>query len=254
MKRVAIGILVLTQVLLASLALAGDWGISASSQWRSEYLGSSGFVCHKGPVVQNDLFIRMPYGFSVDIWHSVGLDDKDLSSNGGDEIDLTVQWAGKMKFLPWPEAQKIRWSFGAAYFVLPEFEKIGGDFYEVYFVAERGFQANEQHTITPYIKVEAMFPSSGKSSLIGTYSHFGVKHLWKITSWLSLNHELSLMYDSGVCRADNGLLGKYSIGLNLRVYKAVSLDLGPLKVSFPIAGAGDRKPEVAYGAGVNLTF
>lgn len=47
-------------------------------------------LVHDDWMLWTELNLELPKGFFVNIWHSVGLDDNELSSNDGDEIDITA--------------------------------------------------------------------------------------------------------------------------------------------------------------------
>ena len=102
MKRILIllSVVIIFGVMVSPAIADNEISVSFSSKLWPRYLGADGTIYHDEPVLQSDIFISLPKGFYFDIWHSVGLDDTDLSSNFGDEgPNFTLGWSGNWKNL-----------------------------------------------------------------------------------------------------------------------------------------------------------
>ena len=51
---------------------------------------------HDSWLLWTDASFDLPQGFYLGVWHYMGLDDNDLSSNGGDELDPYLGWKGTL--------------------------------------------------------------------------------------------------------------------------------------------------------------
>lgn len=219
--------------------------ITLSSKIWTKYLGTNGFVYHEEPVIQTDLFISLPKGFYVDIWHSVGLDDNNLSSNYGNELDYTLGWSGEIKgFL---------FDTGISYFdIYKTFENSGEDIIQPYVVLSKEIPVSNS-VFSPYLKAELPFSAKNSNSK-GIYLYAGINHLLELTEKLSVNHEMYFLHDNGAFGLNSGIIGGYNAGLSYNISNHVILEPILIKTTTPLFGAELRKTETVFGSGITFNF
>jgi len=231
-----------------SLANAEDEKVSVSfsSKVWSRYLGSDSAVIHDDPVLQNDVFILLANGFYFNIWQSVGLDDTDLSSNFGDELDFTLGWNGNI--------DKFGLDMGIIYIDgLPVFEMAQGDSLMPYIELNRGFDITAKHSLTPYAKLELLFPLNGDYSSSDISG--GIKHNWQLSDRFAISQKAYLLYDNGVWGFDDGVIGGYNMDLSWKLSEKFAINPLMLKITTPMASLNDgRKTEMVFGTGLTFHF
>jgi hypothetical protein len=97
--------------------------ITLTSWTRAQYLGVNGSIFLDNPVIQTDLGLRWD-NLYANIWWSVGLDDSDLNSNFGDEVDLTLGWA--------KTNGRFTWDTGLLYLEVVNLCRLHNDFVSLY--------------------------------------------------------------------------------------------------------------------------
>lgn len=226
-----------------------DISVTLSSKVWSKYLGTTGSIVHDKPVLQTDIFVSLPKGFYFDIWHSMGLDDHKLSSNFGDEIDLTLGWTGGI-------GKKFYLNVGLAYYDC--YQLLRGkqfDAFAPFAEVGRPFEVGRflgTHTIIPFGRLELNFPTGDLDS--GIYSYAGIKHAWKISEKLQMKQKADFLYDSGSFGVKSGLIGRYESGLSWQISKKISVEPINIKARTPISSISDRKTEIVFGTGITLCF
>jgi len=227
-------------------ATADNLSVSVSSKVWSKYLGGTGRVALNKPVIQTDIFVSLPKGFYFDVWNSTGLDDSNLSSNFGDEIDWTVGWSGNV-------IEKTYLDVGLAYYDCYElFRSKEYDAFAPYIEVGRPIEL-DSHTLTPFGRVEWNLPVD---SLVnsGTYSYAGIKHGWKISKNFLLKQKVDFLYDSGSFGVNSGWIGRYQGELSWQVFRVLSIEPISLKARTPITSMPGHKTETSVGAGATLSF
>lgn len=221
--------------------------LSLSTKIWSEYLFTNGAIFHDEPVVQTDLFVELPHGFYFDLWWSVGLDGTDASSDFGDEIDYTVGWAGNFG--------KLDVDLGIAYFDLFELFDAGGDgdVLQPYIELGKTLKLGEKHKLTLNTAFQWQQPLKNSMSS-GGYLIGGVSDLWQISPTVSINSEVSVLYDTGAYNYDNGLVGFVNFETSWQITRSFSVQLPSIKVAEPISTSDERKTQVAFGLGFSINF
>lgn len=207
-----------------------------------KYVVNKGITLHDGPVLQIDAFFGLRLGFYFDLWASKSLDRLSINDSFGNEIDLTLGWAGNVR--------GFGVDAGIAYFDLIElFSLNGGDVVQPFIELNKTFIPADAHTLTPYVRVEIMLPVGWEGNpSSGAHIFAGVKHNWKVLDRLALNQKAAVMYDTGTFAGfSSGILGSYDLGLSVALTESVSV--GPtFKVVFPVSDLDDgRKTEYAFG-------
>lgn len=250
MKRILMSVFTLMVIMgfAFSLANAEDEKVSVSfsSKVWSRYLGSDSAVVHDEPVLQNDVFVSLANGLYFNVWHSVGLDDTDLSSNFGDELNFTLGWNGN--------TDKLGLDMGIIYIDgLPVFEMIQGDSLMPYIELNRGFDITDKYSLTPYIKLELLFPLNGDHSsgdILG-----GIKHNWQLFDRFAINQKAYLLYDNGVWGSNDGIIGGYNMDSSWKLSEKLAINPLMLKVTTSVTSLNDgRKTEMVFGTGLTFHF
>ncbi|MFC1625265.1 hypothetical protein ACFL1O_00045 [Patescibacteria group bacterium] len=228
------------------LVNAGD-EISAtfSSKIWSKYHVPNSVVVHDEPVLQNNLLTSLPKGFYFNIWHSMGLDDVDLSSNSGDELDLTFGWSGSWK--------EFGLDMGITYIDgLPTFRMKRGDFIQPYLELSRGLDIADEHLLTPFTKIELLFPLDGGDNLADIFG--GIKHNWQLSDRFAVSQKVYLLCDDA--GSGNGaLVGGYEMDFNWNIKENITFSPLMLKTTAPFSSVNDgRRPEATIGVGISFVF
>ncbi len=260
MKSMIILVAALAAFVLVSPAVhAGEFGVSFSTQIRSKDVSYFGGLSLDEPVQESNLHISLPWwGFYVDFWHSMGLNDDDLSSDAGDEIDVTLGWAGKVK-------EWLSMGVGVTYADCTALlNKEGGDYVKPSLWASLPLKVAEDHELEPFVLLELVFPVSGSDA--GIVVTGGAKHTWKIGSTAVICQKLGLRYYEVQNSPEYGCLVDYRFSLGWKVLhrlikweplEHVTVNLPTIKAIFPLYNqheANDKDPEAAIGAGFTIAF
>jgi len=225
-------------IVLISLitALGSAQSYVFSTDVRSEFMGANGAIFHNQPVLNSSLILSLPNGIYVGTWHSVGLDNTDLSSDFGDELDLFLGFSNSY--------EKINLDAGIIYIDVHNLAKIPeGDVVYPYMELNMPM-AN----LTPFVKVECSFPIVGIEPIKGTLSFIGTRHVWKLNKTIHVNQEIKTMYDSGAFGFDSGWIGQYSISLNIKSFNIHA------RGAYPLTELSQRDPKMIVGGGYSFKF
>lgn len=252
MKKILLSLLVavfLSVGLFSTVNAENNFSATVLGKVWSEYLGATGGVIHDKPVFQTDIFVSLPKGFYFDIWHSMGLENSNLSANFGDEIDLTLGWTGKLGEVYYLDT-------GVMYYdCYPVLEGKNYDAFSPYVEVGRSMELRRflgTHILVPFGRLEANLPTGDTNS--GTYSYAGVKHVWKISEKLQVKQKIDFLHDSGSFGAMSGLIGRYEGRLSWQAFKVMSVEPIAIKARTPISPIPEHKTEIVFGAGVTLYF
>ena len=242
----AVAVLVVV-ALTASFVSAEDKdkvSVTVTSVVLSKYIGSAGSLAYDKPVWQTDIFISLPKGFYIDLWHSGDLRHGLGSQNYGNEIDWTFGWSPTFK---WAQVD-----VGATYIDEPSlFGKWREDYVVPYLEVRRGIDAGKGHTLIPYLRAELILPVKMDWEGRDDRYFLGTRHQWKVAPWLTLNSNLAVVHG----RANEGIIGKYDLFAFWPVSKKVSLIVPAIKTALPISGVAEgHHSEIAVGAGISFNF
>ena len=221
--------------------------MTLSVDWLSEYV-ADGIVFLDKPVVQTDLYVTLPHGIYLDIWHSVGLNDGNFSSDFGDEIDYTIGWSGNIK-------DNLVLNVGIAYFDLVDVGTFSSDMVQLY--AELSTEAEVGNlTISPFIELEQHWVVGWPGVEGGLQVITGVRHNTPLfLDDLDLSQRFQITYDSGVAGFDSGFIGEYCAGISWQVTDMMSVTPIQLKISSPLGSMDDnRETEMVWGFGASILF
>ena len=221
--------------------------VTLSSTVWSKYVIGNGLIARDEPVLQNDLFVSLPYDFFIDVWWSVGLDGTGVNSDFGDEVDYTIGWSGAL------EEFNLTASFG--YYDLFELgTDEGGDVFFNFLEVSRAFpDVLDGHTLTPYLNATMYFPHKWDVS-DGVQPVLGLRHSWLVTRWLSANSDIGFIYDSGAFDFEPGFLWKYQGTLDWRLNDHLTLNLPQIKARVPLEPLNRREAVAVYGAAIIFNF
>jgi hypothetical protein len=246
-------------VMVFPAAYAGDFGASVSTRVLSQDLSYFGGLSLDRPVQETDIYISLPWGFYVDFWHSMGLNDSDLSSDAGDEVDLTVGWAGMV-------AKRLSVNAAISHYDYDNlFNEKGGDSISPYVEASLPMKIAGYHCLEPYVLFELDFPLGESDPDIGIYATGGLKHRWEIGSTVAIIQKLGFRYYEAPSSPEYGCIADYRFNLAWKIYrlikwgmmKHVTADIPVVKANFPLSNQHETKergPEVAIGAGLTIKF
>ena len=225
--------------------------IRVSSQALSDYRFFNGFIGYDDPVIQTDITTAFSNGLELGIWHSAGLNDDDLSSDFGDEIDYTMGWSGKIK--------ETNVSGGISYFDIFELgtRKKGdgaADVIRPYVAASQSFELSESQKLGPTAKLEGRMRAYGDANL-GLTLYLGAQHGWTINPQLSFNQKLRLVDDTGSIGFEKILLGRYDAGFVYDLGKTVSWNVFSVTATTPITSPKNgQKSGATLGTGLIFRF
>lgn len=237
----------------SSTAYAGEYQFSgrlSTTIW-DQYLGESGGVARRAPVLQTDLYLQLPHGFYFEPWVSTDF-NRNFSDDFGKEIDWNIGWTGKVK--------EFNLDIGASYFDIARLFSLNGpigDIVEVHGEVNKRFTlAGGAHTLTPFLRVEGKLPLKEQVSK-GAYTIIGLRHNWQVTPWLRFDQSLLTFYDTGAVVFRPALMGAYQAGLNWKLSRNISLGLPQVKFSTPLIYPGKedaRRGRAAFGASLIFEF
>ena len=209
---------------------------SVSSNLKSEYMGFNGAIFHEQPVLQTDLSLSWPSGVYTGIWHSVGFDDKSLSSNFGDEVDIYVGWARSWR--------SLNVNTGTIFVdVYPVTTMPGGDVLFSYLEANTAF-----NSLSPFVRIDHSLPLVGQKPVRGTFTSAGLRHQWAINQNTSIKQEIKTMHDTGTFGFDAGWLSQYLLTCNWHGFNI------HVRGSYPLTKLSQRQPKLVCGGGYSFTF
>ncbi len=181
LRRAAKGRKMKKTMIIICLATMFAWCSQAQASWMpsafkisttafDKYLGTNGVVFHGDPVLQTSFWFDWDNGAYAEIWHSVGLDGTDMSSDYGDEWDGTVG----LKKLFCGDEICVLVDVSLAYFELFELGKVPqGDVLQPQVVLS--IPTDFFGSTSPYVKVKAPIGLAGESAdWDGWHFHAGV--------------------------------------------------------------------------------
>lgn len=242
-------LLVLSNMIIASCARLAPETITLAPKLQSQYVLQHGHVAHDQPVVQTDLTVTAKSQLYASVFHSAGLNDADLSGDGGDEVDWTVGWNDHL--LP----ANAHANLSLSYYDLTEVFQFPGDDLlvpqtEVWYEFPLA-----EHTVSPLIRGWAFMPVSGveySTWLVGS----GVRHRWPIAERLAMEHAAVVAYEAGrLPDTDAGWLLDYSGSLGWEWSERVTLFIPGVRITDPLTRVRDgREFELVVWAGLSFTW
>lgn len=215
----------------------------------SNYKIFNGVTIHDDPVVETDLTLAFPKGFQLGLVHYVGLNDADLSSDFGDELDYTLGWSGKIL-----GTDVVA---GASYFDIVELgyrTKGVTDVIRGYLGASRNYEITEGHKLGPTAKLESRMRVEGHSDL-GFALWVGAQHSWQISQSFSFSQKLRAIGDTGSIGFKDIVLGRYDAGFNYCFGKNVTWNIFSFTLTTPLTPAGNgQETGETYGTGLLISF
>lgn len=226
------------------------FSFTLSSGYSSQYVIQNGLELHDDAVhTQGTLFA--PYGFYLDAFWSAGLDDSDLNSDAGDEIDWSAGWAKKVFGDFGLEA---RFSY---YDLFKVFDSTKTDLIFPYGEINYGGAANRWLNITTSVAAETPFTADFDDLSQGLLLHWGIRPNFTVLEFLDIITRFDILYDDGALGLDNAVLGRYEAGLLWKLTENFSISAPWVKYSdiySHIENFDPRKNEFWWGGGIVLTF
>lgn len=221
---------------------------------QQQYLGlrvSRSF--HDSWVLWTDAALELPQGFYLGLWHYLGLDDTDLSSNGGDELDPYLGWKGSLAGLDF--------RLETIYFNLHPIERwYEGDTWAQSAAVSKKFELGSGHSLRPEAQVDWLsFADDFVNGALVLLPN--VKHEWQAPfgiSTLTFGQKVWLAWDDGFDGPKNssdGLFLRYDAGLHWQLTEHVTLTApgftGLLALTDPHDGRGS---EASLNVGLKFSF
>lgn len=242
MKKIILAVFMMV-VIMVSVANAEVSG-SFSTKMVGKYVANNGFVLYDKAVQQTDLFILLPKEFYADLWISLPWDGKE---NFGKEVDGTLGWNGALG------STGLMADIGVSYFNYIGLAESKGDMINPFAKISKDFAVVENHTLTPYAKVEFPTPISDNNPKGGIYSYLGIQHTWQVSKTISIIQNAYTVYDDGAYELEKGWVGKYNVGANIQMGKGIALS-PELSAFSPLTSMSDRKTEVVPAFGIIYNF
>jgi len=212
---------------------------SLSFTWQEYYIGLRvSRVFYEDSMLWTDLYLNLPKGFFVDLWWSADLQDSDLSSTGGDELDTTLGWQNKLFGLDAMVSV-------SQYTCLPSKGFWGeGHAWSQDLILSKTFKVSERHTVTPafWIGYLSFNDDFMKGAL---YMLPNVKHIWEEPfgiKRLTFSHTAMLAWDDGfVNNSSDGIFLRWMPGLNWKLSDNLTLTAPGAIVVEPLTDPHDGR-------------
>ena len=214
----------------------------------SQFVLEAGVVASKENVKQSSLTVAHPSGLYGNLWWSAGLNDADPNSDGADEVDVTLGWAG--------EILGLDIDTGISYFGNFPIDMVDGDQLRPYFLACKWFDLGKSktHRIAPFAGMKAVFPVKGSMPNRGLLFPFGLKHRWQISKKWSFCQAASLSYHDWTGTLDDGFMGYYNAGFSWKITDSLSWEVVSYKSFIPLTVHDFRRDLHVLGSQLIFRF
>jgi len=194
---------------------------------------------------------NLPLGTYVAYWQSVGLDDSEFSSNGGDEIDVTVGICQKLA--------GINIDLSATLFNSPKFGDWWEDVWVQTLVFSKGFTFGD-HSFKPAMIVE-WISSTDDFDGGAVVLRPNISHTWQNPFGLervSFSHCPMICWDDGFDLPgddSNAVFLRWSAGVNWQISENISATLPGVTCLWSIVEGDDgRGEETSLNASLKWSF
>jgi hypothetical protein len=208
----------------------------------SKYVTVGGVNLHNTPTINNDVVTSLKNGLTVEIWHSAGLNDFNLSGDKGDEIDCVLAWGKK--------SPSLNINAGVIYLDFIPLSKKKGDKLRIFAEAGKTFSL-ANHQLSPFFRYEWNQPMIGKVPVAGSWIWIGGNDVWGLSQKTFLKIKAYLLYDN---TKQEGVDAIFQPTLSWQAAKNFSIDIVCLKLYQPIWKSTDKKFEHVEGGGLTYKF
>ena len=206
---------------------------------------------HDDSMLWSELFLELPHGFYFDVWHSYGLDDSDVSSNFGDEFDLSLGWNHSFDsfnldaYVSYYNIYKLEqwWSQDLIYFAT---------------VFSKEYVVCENHIVSPYVESGwiTFLEDFDSGALVFTP---GVSHAWMYPCGiysLVFEENFSVIWNSGIFATEpEDVSLKYDLGFNWQLTESLTLTAPGLEVLLPVNHSNEfRKFDTSLSVTLSYAF
>lgn len=189
-------------------------------------------------ILWSEAYLDLPGGFFTDLWWSTDLQDNEISSTGGDEIDPTLGWKGNIC--------DFDVSVSATLFnIIPIGKWWHDDVWVQTFTLSKSYSYGK-HTIRPEFRIEWLsevdYFGGGSLVLMPNITH-SWKRLLDIDE-LTFSHTTYLAWDDGfdMCKNDSdAVFLRWQGGLEWELSKNLKFIFPGLTVLAPIKNAHDGR-------------
>jgi hypothetical protein len=256
------------KVIIAEEKISKSW-IEGEIEIRalSHYV-DNGIELSKDPVVQSSITLTagedsIVKGLYLEIWHSAGTGNLNLTSDYADEIDSSVGWSGEI-------AKAFDIDIGVTHINIVKFDKSDGDILQPYAEVSKTFDFTDDAEGLPpcnagltrelrvFARHEISLPVNGNvdGTSSGQSTSLGLEFTFGITPELSIIQTGSLSRDDGIYGYTPALLVNSETKLEYQISEWVGLQVffeavGPVEQE---AGDFKRKTRTTCGGGVVFKF
>ena len=224
-----------------------------SSTFQEKYVGlrvSRNF--YDDPMHWTEAYLDLPNNFFLDVWWSIDLQDDEISSTWGDEVDFTLGWQSKL----W-DMDAV---FSVSQYICAPFGELWGksNAWSQDFILSKKISLNEDHSITPsfwvgYISINDNFEEGAMFTLPN------IKHEWKKPFGienLTFSQTAMLAWDDGFCdNSSDGLFLRYTPALNWQISDRLSITAPGAILLNPLTDPHDgRGSETSLSASIAYKF
>lgn len=213
---------------------------SFSSSMYSQYLGVNGGIFLDDADMQSAFDINWDNGIYTGIWWAVGMDDTDLSSNFGDEVDVKVGWTNS--------SNNWNWDIGFLYLMVTPLQTTHNDFASLY--ADLSYKLTE--SLSVYGRYEGYRHVATSDVNDGQFFFSGLKYNTAMGKW-NLSARATLAWDDGAFSNSSGMFWSGDVSVSHSLIGKTCWMAGA-KFADQLSTHDSRESEIAYHVGISVTF
>jgi hypothetical protein len=212
-----------------------------------KYIGLDGGNFFDAPVQQSTATVSLPCGFSVGVFYSEPLGDRNIRPNFGRELDPYVGWNRTFK----------QYTFDSSFtylFVSPIRQVLRGDVIQLSERIARKVSLGDRNSISPYVWLRQATPVRGPTPIGGNFVHGGTTFSRTVNKRVSASVTTEIVRDSGAFGYRKGYIGRLVGGINWKGSRGFSFQIPQITFTDPISHTGDgRHREFCVGAGFSFS-
>lgn len=218
-------------------------------EYLNRYHGLNGGNFHPRPVATTSLTAALPNGCILNLWHSGGLDDTSLSSNFGDEVDVSAACTKALG--------KTNVRAGLVLFdIVPIARVPSGDLLQPELHLSRPIARSTTQELSGWLWLRYPFPIRAETPKAGLFVHYGATHTWQLSPRLKLEQNAEVLHDvHGAFGFDSAWIAGWYGRLRIKVGEKFTILAPTFRLSSPLTHVNDgRKPMATVGMGWEYAF
>ena len=218
---------------------------SFSVDYFNKYVDRNGLKLYGAPVFQPSLTLNLPKNTYFDLWGSYG--PAGPSDDFGNELDVTVGRTGEFKGLTL--------DYGLTYYTIAPLDQQKDDVFLPFVEAGKTLSLDSlgEQEVSLYLRFEVVIPNTIYTGGTRVYLGGRMRNQTPLPR-LSLNHDLSVMHDSGGFGVNRGFVVNYKGGADWALEKGRILTFPKVQWYKPLTKFSDRQVELVLGAGFSFNF